>query len=109
MSRLATSFWIQAYLLRLGKQNIAAYVTKRGDTTAGAVLVKVATMDGQAAVFQRSFEPETGARRWVPVVEGTEDVCDASVQKQLSFDPDLWVIEIEDRKGRHLLGETGLE
>ncbi|MEM1372062.1 MAG: DUF1491 family protein, partial [Pseudomonadota bacterium] len=28
--------------------------------------------------------------------------------RQRSFDPDLWVIEVEDRNGRHLLDEPGL-
>lgn len=109
MSRLAAGFWVQAYLMRLTQHNIAAYVRQRGDKVAGAVMVKVATMDGQASVFQRSFDLVTGERRWMPVTEGAEAECDASIDKQISFDPDLWVIEIEDRHGRHLLGEDGLE
>ena len=51
----------------------------------------------------------TGARTWMVLVEGAEAEVDASIQKQRSFDTDLWVIEVEDRDGRHLLGEEGLE
>jgi hypothetical protein len=95
--------------MRLGQENIAAYVQKRGDKTAGAVIVKLATLDGKAAVFQRSLDIATGERRWMIVTEGEEAACDASVKKQISFDPDVWVIEIEDRHGRHLLGDVGLD
>jgi hypothetical protein len=43
------------------------------------------------------------------LVEGVEIDVDVSITKQCSFDPDLWVIEVEDRQGRHLLDEPGLE
>jgi len=42
------------------------------------------------------------------LAQGSEADVDASVSKQRSFDPDLWVIEVEDKQGRHLLDEPGL-
>ena len=77
-ARLTADFWVRAYLRRLELANIPAYITRKGDVTAGAVLVKLATLDGKARLFQRSF------------------------------DPDVWVIEIESRDGRTLLEEKGL-
>jgi hypothetical protein len=59
-------------------------------------------------LFQRSFDLMTGARAWVVLAEGDEAEVDASIAKQRSFDRDLWVIEVEDRAGRHLLDEEGL-
>ena len=50
----------------------------------------------------------SGERQWVVLSEGEEAVVDASIEKQKSFDPDLWVIEVEDKAGRHLLDEPGL-
>jgi hypothetical protein len=50
----------------------------------------------------------TGDRNWVILAEGDERDVDASLSKQRGFDPDLWVIEVEDRQGRHLLDEPGL-
>ena len=109
MARLTTDIWVSAYLRRLQLANIPVYVTAKGDATAGTVLVKVSTLDGQARAFQRSFDLMTGARAWVVLAEGDEAAVDASLVRQRSFDPDLWVIEVEDRQGRHLLGEEGLE
>lgn len=107
--RLTADIWVSAYLTRLRLANIPAFVVKRGDNTAGAVLVKLNTLDGQAQCFQRSFDLMTGEKQWVVLVEGDEATVDASIAKQRSFDPDLWVIEVEDRQGRHLLDEPGLE
>jgi hypothetical protein len=50
----------------------------------------------------------TGARNWIELIAGDEPELDAAITRQRSYDPDLWVIEVEDRAGRHLLGELGL-
>jgi hypothetical protein len=108
VTRLTAEFWVQAYLARLRLQEIPAFVVAHGDDTAGAVLVKLNTLDGRARAFQRSFDLTRGARTWVTLAEGEERAVDEAVAKQRSFDPDLWVIEVEDRAGRHLLDEPGL-
>ena len=106
--RLTAEFWVQAYLTRLRLAEIPVFLTKRGDATAGAVLVKLATLDGQARAFQRSFDLMTGARVWVVLAEGAESEVDAAIARQRGYDPDLWVIEVEDKAGRHLLDQPGL-
>jgi hypothetical protein len=106
--RLTAEIWVSAYLTRLRLVEIPAFVVKRGDNTAGAVLVKLNTLDGKACCFQRSFDSMTGDRKWVVLVEGDEALVDQSVTKQRGFDPDLWVIEVEDKQGRHLLDEDDL-
>ena len=106
--RLTAEIWVSAYLTRLRLVEIPAFVVKRGDNTAGAVLVQLNTLDGKACCFQRSFDLMTGDRKWVVLVEGDEALVDQSVTKQRGFDPDLWVIEVEDKQGRHLLDEDGL-
>ncbi len=108
MSRLTSEFWVAAYLKRLQLFEIPAFVVAKGDGTAGTVLIKLNTLDGQAQAFQRSFDLMSGERSWVVLTEGLEADVDASLAKQRSFDPDLWVIEVEDKQGRHLLDEPGL-
>jgi len=108
MARLTSEFWVQAYLARLSLANIPAFVTAKGDATAGAVLIKQSTLDGHATLYQRSVDLMTGDRTWVVLAEGADTEVDAAVERQRSFDPDLWVIEVEDRDGRHLLDEEGL-
>lgn len=106
--RLTSDFWVRAYLARLEQAGIPAFVTAKGDATAGAVLVKVASLDGQARAYQRSFDLMSDNRVWVVLTEGAEATVDAAISRQRDFDPDLWVIEVEDRQGRSLLAEAGL-
>ena len=106
--RLTSDLWVSAYLTRLRLMEIPAFVVRKGDATAGAVLVKLNTLDGQAAAFQRQFDLMSGEREWTRLAEGSEDDVDASLTKQSGFDPDLWVIEVEDKQGRHLLDDPSL-
>ena len=107
--RLASGVWVSAYLARLRLADIPAFVVARGDETAGAVLVKLNTLDGRAVAFQRITDLMSGTRRWDRLAEGEEPEVDAAVTRQRGFDSDLWVIEVEDRAGRTLLEEPGLE
>lgn len=106
--RLTSGIWVAAYLTRLRLADIPVYVTAKGDATAGAVVVKVATLDGQARAFQRSFDLASDARVWVVLAEGPEPEVDALLARQRGRDRDLWVIELEDRQGRTLLDQPGL-
>ena len=106
-ARLTAEFWVRAYLARLRLADIPAFVTSRGDATAGAVIVKLNRLDGTAVAFARSYDA-TGARVWTELAAGPEQEVDASLSRQREFDPDLWVVEVEDRHGRTLLDEPGL-
>ncbi len=108
MTRLTADLWVSAYLARLRLAGIPAFVTAKGDATAGAVLVKMNTLDGKATAFQRSFDLMTGNRTWVVLTEGEDAAVEAALARQRGFDRDLWVIEVEDKAGRHLLDEPGL-
>jgi hypothetical protein len=50
----------------------------------------------------------SGEREWVVLAEGPEADVDSSLSKQAGFDPDIWVLEVEDRDGRHLLDDPSL-
>lgn len=107
--RLTARMWVDAYLTRLRLSDIPAFVVAHGDDTGGAVLVKLATLDGKAQAFQRSFDLMTGERNWMVLSEGDEPEVDAAISRQRGYDPDLWVIEVEDKAGRHLLDEPGVK
>lgn len=110
--RLTAEFWVHAYLARLRGAAIPAFVTARGDATAGAVIVKVNSLDGRARAFHRTFDlsgdPAGGGRVWAVLAEGADAEVEAALARQRGYDPDLWLIEVEDRAGRSLLDEPGL-
>ena len=107
MPRLTASFWVHAYLRRLSLANIPAFVVQKGDETAGAVFVKSNSLDGNATLYHRIYD-QTGTRVWDIFASGVEVDIDQHIEKQRGFDPDIWVIEVEDSKGRTLLDEAGL-
>jgi len=106
--RLRAELWVRAYLKRLELNNIPAFIAARGQPDSGAVMVKCATLDGQAKLYTRRFDYEADSDIWSILTEGPEAEVDASIRKQRSYDPDLWVVELEARHGRTLLDEDGL-
>ncbi len=107
-ARLAAGIWVAAYLRRLSLADIPAYVTRHGDDTAGAVMVKCATLDGRASLWIREWNFETDQRIWMQLNEAEEREIDAEIARNAARDPDLWVIEIENRSACTLLDEPGL-
>ena len=106
--RLTADFWVAAYLARLNGEGIFAHVAHRGDATAGAIAVKVATMNNLASLYMRNYDGD-GQRIWADVmIDAQESEVDAYIAKQRGYDRDLWVIEVEDPRGRHLLDQDGL-
>jgi hypothetical protein len=108
--RLKTSIWVAAYLRRCQTAGVFGAVRRRGAEEAGAVFVKVATLDGNAMLYvpapQAVYDDSRPIERFfVPVAK--EPLPESSVEerltKELRFDPDAWIVETEDREGRHFL------
>lgn len=109
MARLATGVWVSAYLMRLSLEGIYAHVARKGDETAGAVAIKVATMNGRASFYSRGYGPD-GSPGWHVQIDDAEEVTvDDALIRQRGYDPDLWIVEIEDPRGRHLLDDPALD
>jgi hypothetical protein len=103
---LATDIWVGALIRRAQLAGAFATVVRKGDPTAGAVLVKSFNpRTREASLFASAFRGE-GERVWMqPVASNVEPDLDAFVEKQSRYDPDIWVVEIEDANGRHFLTE----
>lgn len=102
--RLPTRTWVQAGLALCSGRGVPAAVLSKGDPHTGVVLLKVALLDGTARLLTQQRDLD-GVLRWVDALpkETTpaEADADAYVARARSRDPDLWVIEIEDRNGRN--------
>ena len=109
--RLKSAIWVAAYIRRCHLEGAFAVVRRRGAEEAGAIFVKISRLDGTAALYgpapQSAFdEARPIERRFASsLAEGfTQDAkVEAHIARQREFDPDLWVIEVEDRAGRHFL------
>ncbi|KQZ01691.1 hypothetical protein ASD45_13135 [Pseudolabrys sp. Root1462] len=110
--RLKSSIWVAAYIRRCNIEGASAVVRKRGAEEAGAIFIIVNRLDGTAVLYgpapQAAFDDDMPADRSFSVVAGRDGpVPEADVetrlQKEMRFDPDLWIVESEDRAGRHFL------
>jgi hypothetical protein len=111
--RLKTALWVAAYVRRCYVQGIAAVVRRRGAEEAGAVFVRVSRLDGTSDLFgpapQSAFDAAQGTARAFTPSLATQSAPDAEVEaylaRQMKFDPDIWIVEIEDRQGRAFVDE----
>ena len=99
MNRLTSSFWVQAYIKKLNLLGVPAFVVSHGDDTAGAIIVKVNKLNGDAVLFERSFSLDKNLNQWSKFESGDEKRLDELLSRQLSRDRDLWIVEIESREG----------
>lgn len=104
MPALKTSIWAYALIRRAEIGGAYAMLALKGDGDAGAVLVKICTLDGQAVLY-RPIRNMSGERIWLPKGPLPEREIDAMINKRKNTDPDIWVVEIEDKQGRHFLTE----
>ncbi len=109
--RLRTEFWVKGYLRRCAIEGASAVVARHGDDDAGAIFIKVNRLDGVCFVFSPAPAGLSGAesdRRWVASLqrEGVaEAVANSFLARETGFDSDLWLIEVDDRRGRHFLDD----
>jgi hypothetical protein len=109
--RLKSGIWAAAYVRRCNVEGVFAAVRRRGADEAGAIFIKVNRLDGTADIYgpapQTAFEEEHPVdRAFSPALKrmpAAEAETEAYLARQISFDPDVWIIETEDRAGRHFL------
>ncbi len=104
-ARLKTGLWVQAQIRLCDIDSIPAVVIHRGDADAGAVLLKINRLvDGCEVLTRfRGLDGEPGWLRGTGPDPVDEREADDYVRRQIDRDPDVWVIEIEDPKGRYRL------
>lgn len=107
--RLRAEFWVKAYIRRCAVQGASAVVVRHGDDDAGAIYIKINRLDGTCLLLGPAPAGLSGAesdRRWVACLSPTglpEADADAFLAREADFDSDLWLVEVEDRQGRHFL------
>lgn len=103
---LSSDVWIGALIRRAEIGGAFATVVRKGDLRAGSVIIKAYdTSTRTAKLYTEAFGAD-GERLWIqPVASDSESELDAYIERQRRYDPDLWVVEIEDRQGRHFIEE----
>ena len=109
--RVKSGIWVAAYIRRSQIEGAQAVLRRRGAEEAGAVFIKVSKLDGTADVYgpapQSAFDEARPAdRAFIRTLKSdnpTETDAEAYLARQIKFDPDIWIVEVEDRAGRNFL------
>jgi len=110
--RLKSAIWVAAYLRRCNGEGAFAAVRRKGAEDAGAVFIIINRLDGRATLYgpapQTAFDDAKPAdRAFVAMIGLPEPVSEAEIEAKLSrevrFDPDVWIVEVEERSGRSFL------
>jgi hypothetical protein len=105
MVRLKSAIFVQALIRRCEAAGAAAYLLRRGAEEAGAVFIKLNRLNGTLTVLSPARRGEELV--WMRPLGETADEprCADYFAKQVRFDPDIWIVEIEDREGRTFVDE----
>lgn len=109
--RLKSAIWVTAYIRRCNVEGAFAAVRHRGAEEAGAIFVKLNRLDGTAELYgpapQSVFDDARPADRLFSACIAPQPAPEAKIEerlvRELRFDPDAWIVEVEDRAGRHFL------
>jgi hypothetical protein len=103
---LSSDLWVSALIRRAEQGGAFAVVVRKGDPRGGAVLVKVLEgRTGAARLYAEATRLE-GEPVWMqPAGSNVEPDLDRYIERAIRIDPDIWVVEIDDREGRHFLTE----
>lgn len=101
--RLTSDFWCSALMRRVRAEGGFAYLTRRGSSEAGTIFILFRQRNGlvdlygpapQSVYDERSDADERQFIKILSLVEEGEAV--EKLEKELRFDADLWLIELED-------------
>ena len=113
--RLKSGIWVAAYVRRCHIEGGFAAVRRRGADEAGAVYIKISKLDGTAVLYgpapQAVFDEVHPSGRIFTIILGREaPASDADVEarlvREIRYDPDVWIVEVEDRAGRNFLDDA---
>jgi hypothetical protein len=104
--RLKAGIFVRALIRRVQVAGASAFVICSGAEEAGSIILKVARLNGSVLVLNQARNAR-GELIWAQPLGGWVDEARASswCDKQVKFDPDLWIVEIEDREGRAFVDE----
>jgi hypothetical protein len=105
-TRLATSLWVGAGIRAASAKGIPALLRRRGEPEAGTVVLKLNLLEAGCRVFTQSRDG-AGELAWLPALKGAtvpDADAEAYVARAIARDPDIWVVEVEDRTGNNPFG-----
>ena len=104
--RLKSEIWVAALLRTNAVNGHYGAVLRRGAAEAGAIYIVVNRLDGTGRRYGPPPGPshgEDGQRLFIAESDEAQPLADieASLARRARIDPDIWVVEIENRSGKY--------
>ena len=102
--RLPTELIVAAKLRALQSRGIGCYVARRGAGQSGSILLRSVMGKDASHLYVQSLLDD-GSRGWMRVsgdMPQDDEKARDYVARSVKRDPDLWVVEVEDKGGKNL-------
>ncbi|MEQ8823673.1 MAG: DUF1491 family protein [Filomicrobium sp.] len=106
--RINADLWVMSYVRRLNSDGAPAFVVKRGDEHSGSIFIRINALDGTSDLYGPAAAGITQVateRCWTLRKSGDDQTIDEILAREAEYDPDIWLIEVEDRQRRHFLDQ----
>lgn len=103
--RLQSHIWISAFMKREMVDGCYSTIIRKGASEAGAIFVVHNHLDGTCSVYSQApqaiFAEETNLDRRFEKIHDqvTENSAAEWLDRQVTYDPDCWVVETERKNG----------
>jgi hypothetical protein len=107
-ARVTSALWVSAFIRRSNREGAFATVARRGAEEAGAIAIVIDRLDGRIDLYlpapQTAFDDDAVTDRLFQRVlaEADRAAVGERLERERRFDPDIWVVDVEDREGRVL-------
>ena len=105
---LKSSLVIDSATILARKDGIPIYIKKKGDPDAGVIFIKIDLLDNEVILFRRNLNYVIEKNRTFieyvnlfPNKTVNNLQADEKLKSEISIDPDCWIVEIEDKKGKN--------
>lgn len=106
--RVTSALWVSALIRRANASGMMALIQRRGADDAGAIFITIDRLDGTADLYgpapQTAFASAAPELRLFQLLKprAQQAEIDETIAREMRFDPDVWVVVVEDRAGRVL-------
>lgn len=103
-ARLKTDLIVSAEIRRCESMSISAVINHKGDQDRGLLLIKHYVYDKGCKIYTQTRDMDDNLYWHTPLGEEwmEEGKADQYIPRQIEFDEDLWVLEIEDNKNNYV-------
>ena len=95
------------------REGVPIFILKKGDFDSGIILIKIDLLNGKGRLLRRnlsySLDKDMSFVEFIKLHDSTELVysdLNKLVENEVRIDSDIWVVEIEDKKGRNFFEYT---